>query len=480
VSSRPRLALVFGTLGGMLGIACSFHWGVAALRQTFDATFWMSWAIFAGLIAIEGFAFGLFCYLASLASHKGVGWMWLTPCAWTAIEFWYPRVFPWKLGYTQLEFLPLIQIAELFGPTSIGFVMTAVTMIPALWLLWWGGGQRLRERQAAAVLTVAGISVLVATLIFGAIRIHQYDAWSAAAPKLKLALIQADPAYQGTEQKLLDRTLAVQDHVDLICWPESSLGVYSEELAHFRDAALIAKHCRSFRDLSEPMRGITRHLLAGGKLYRAGAGDEGPYSMAGFLMGPEQDILGRYKKRTLMPFGEYIPGQQWWPWIREYATLHDIIEAGADPRPLSMLGGQKLGLVICYEDTQPHRARATTNAGAEALFSLIQGTAFENSLTLIQHQRLAAMRAVENRRYFVRCASTGVSCIFDATGRSVAALPLQTEGTLVAEIRLLNAQSLYARFGDFFAVACTLVAAGVIVLGNYRGRLVAVTNFPHK
>jgi apolipoprotein N-acyltransferase len=459
VSCRPRQALFYGTLGGMVGIACSFHWGIAALRQTFDATFWMSWAIFAGLVVVEGLGFGLFCSLTSLAAHKGLRWMWLTPCAWTAIELWYPRVFPWKLGYTQLEFLPLIQIAELCGPTCIGFVMTAVTTIPALWLLWWRGGRRLRDWRSAMVLTSAGFALFAAALIFGTIRIRQYDRWLAAAPQLRLALIQIDPAYQGAEQKLLDRTLAVQDQVDLVCWPESSLGVYSEALTHFRDPLLIAKLSRNYRDLVQPTDGVLKHLLAGGKLYRDNAGDEGPYSMTGFLVSPEQGIIGRYKKRTLMPFGEYIPGQQWWPSIREYATIHDVIEAGTDPAPLTMVTRQKLGLVICYEDTQPHRARATANAGAEALFSLIQGTAFENPLTLIQHQRLAALRAVENRRCFVRCASTGVSCTIDATGRITSKLPLQTEGTLIGQIGMLNRQTLYSICGETFPVLCTVILA---------------------
>jgi len=467
INCRPRQALAWGTFAGAIGIACSFYWGVAALHQTFDATFWMAWVLFAGLVAIEALGFGIFCYFTSLAAHKGISWMWLAPCAWATIEFWYPRVFPWKLGYTQLEFLPLIQLAELAGPTSIGFVMTAVVVIPALWILWWRGGRRLRDRRAAGQLSTAAVTLLAATLTFGVIRIRQYDAWSGASPQLKLALIQVDPAYQGAEQKLLDRTLAVQDQVDLICWPESSLGIYSEGLPHFRDTALISQHSRGYRDLAEPAEGLTRHLLAGGKLYRANAGDDGPYSMTGFLISPEQDILGRYKKRTLMPFGEYIPGQQWWPAIREYATIHDVIEAGTEASPLAMRGGERLGLVICYEDTQPHRARATTNAGAHALFSLIQGTAFENPLTLVQHQRLAAFRAVENRRDFVRCSSTGVSCIIDAVGRVTEKLPVQTEDTLTGTISLLNRRTLYLIWGDMFPMLCTVILAASLLVRSH-------------
>jgi apolipoprotein N-acyltransferase len=190
--------------------------------------------------------------------------------------------------------------------------------------------------------------------------------------------------------------------------------------------------------------------------------------MTAFLVSPEDDIIGRYKKRTLLPFGEYVPGESWFPAVREWFTLHEIMYAGDDPRPLKTVDDKQLGMLICYEDTLPRSARQTVAAGAQALFSLIQGTAFHNPLTLRQHMRLAAMRAVENRRYFVRCASTGVTCIIDPTGRVVSQLPVQTEGTLVGEIALIDSQSLYTRIGDLFPWCCTAVVAAALWFGRRK------------
>src|SRR6476661_2245809 len=69
---RPRAALAYGTTAGMLGIASSFYWGVAALRQTFDATPFLAWTVFIGLVALEGVSFGLFIWTASVAARRGV------------------------------------------------------------------------------------------------------------------------------------------------------------------------------------------------------------------------------------------------------------------------------------------------------------------------------------------------------------------------------------------------------------------------
>src|SRR5207302_11361931 len=104
----------------------------------------------------------------------------------------YPRVFPWKLGYSQLEFLPLIQIAELVGAGGIGFVMTAVTAVPTVITLGLCRASQSRDRRWSFAFSVAASLLLGATLIFGSIRIRQWFAWCAEQPKIKVALIQVD------------------------------------------------------------------------------------------------------------------------------------------------------------------------------------------------------------------------------------------------------------------------------------------------
>ena len=104
------------------------------------------------------------------------------------------------------------------------------------------------------------------------------------------------------------------------------------------------------------------------------------------------------------------------------------------------------------------------------LFSLVKDSAFSNPLTLIQHHRLSVMRSVENRRYFARCSSTGVTCIVSPTGQIVSELPLQTDGTLVGDIILIRTRSLYNLIGDVFPWSCTLVLIGWLISIRYFRR----------
>jgi apolipoprotein N-acyltransferase len=468
VACRPRAAMLYGSMAGALGIAASFYWGLAALQNTFDASPLAAAAVFAALVSIEAVGMGLFCWAVAMAARRGAGAMWIVPLVWVAIEHCLPRVFPWKLGYSQLEVLPLLQIAELVGPTGIGFVVTAAAAIPAMLMLGWRGAKA--ERRASIKLSSAAGLLLMAALLFGQVRIGQWSAWTAAQPKLRVGMVQVDPAFVGSEEKLREQSLRIQERIELLCWPELSLGTYCDELTHFRDRQRTELLSRQSQDSLEPAKGFGCHLLGSGKLYGQSAGEEGPYAMTAMLISPAQDVVGRYQKQTLMPFGEYIPGDAYFPELRHWAGLYEAVQAGRDASPVTMLGGERLGVVLCYEDTQVSGARRSVARGAEALISLIQGTSFENPLTLVQHQRLAALRAVENRRYFVRCASTGVTCVIDPVGRVIAQLPLQAEGTLLSEICLIRDRTLFNRLGDLFPLLCTGAAVGGLVWLRRRDR----------
>lgn len=457
--STSRSAFAYGTLTGAIGIGCSFYWSPSVLAETIDATPLLAGLIYSALVAVEASGFGLFCLACSWAFRQGPRAVWLVPAAWVTVEFWYPRIFPWMLGYSQLEVVPLLQIAELFGSTSIGFIVTAAAAAPVVLILHRTQAVDPAAQRQARDYAVGASVLLVATLVYGLIRVEQVHQWIAQQPKFKIALMQVETSRVGSDQKLQEFSLAVHDQVDVICWPESSIGIYSETLTDFRNLDVTRRLSLDSRDSLEPAKGFQAHLLAGGKLYsgeKAAAG--GPFSMTAFLIGPQQAILGRYRKRTLLPFGEYVPGQGYYPQIREWATLTDLIEAGNDPSPLWTEKKQPLGVMICYEDVFPSSARQTVAAGAEVLISLIQGDSFKNPLTLRQHQRLAVMRSVENRRYFARCSSTGVTCLIAPTGETVSELPMQTETTLTGEVVLSSHRTLYSLLGDFFSWSCTCVS----------------------
>ena len=110
--------------------------------------------------------------------------------------------------------------------------------------------------------------------------------------------------------------------------------------------------------------------------------------------------------------------------------------------------------------------------GANVLLSLINGSSFKATLTLLQHRLLAQMRAVENRRCLLRCAATGETCLISPLGTIPSRLPLNVEDVLVAEVPLVNARTLASRIGQTFPLLCGGLAIA-IALDSVRRRQTA-------
>jgi apolipoprotein N-acyltransferase len=95
----------------------------------------------------------------------------------------------------------------------------------------------------------------------------------------------------------------------------------------------------------------------------------------------------------------------------------------------------------------PNATRTLTQNGANVLVSLINGTAFLNPLILEQHRLLAQQRAIECRRYHLRCSTSGETCVIAPWGEIVARVRMQSRQTLVTEVKLIDTSSWYASPG---------------------------------
>jgi apolipoprotein N-acyltransferase len=176
----------------------------------------------------------------------------------------------------------------------------------------------------------------------------------------------------------------------------------------------------------------------------------------------DHDIVGCYHKRHLMPFGEYVPGEDWYPELKLYFPMQEQMTAGRDATVLAGPAGTRLGVMLCYEDMLPGAAASLVAGEANVLVSLINGAAFTKPLTLTQHRLLAQLRSVECRRSLVRCAATGETCVISPVGVVAARLPLHEPAVLEAAVPLLEGRTLASRIGPAFPAACGLGLLGML------------------
>ena len=179
---------------------------------------------------------------------------------------------------------------------------------------------------------------------------------------------------------------------------------------------------------------------------------------------PSGQAVGLFDKAHLVPFGEYMPLGGVLP-IRMVTGGVDF-SAGPGPEVLRLPHGlPSPGPLICYEVIFPGRM-----VGAERpdwLLNVTNDAWFGISAGPYQHLAAARLRAVEEGLPMVRAAQTGISAVFDATGRERARLGLGESGRLAAALPAPLAPTLFARGGIWIpGLLWLLLAAMALILGR--------------
>lgn len=451
--------------GSCIGLSIAFHWTPAALAHAMRASRWAAMAFVAPIVAWDACRLALPLWAAGrLARDPRAAWL---PAALVAVtaEAFLPAVFPWKLGCFQSAWPIVMQSADLCGaetPTFMAFAAAGAVLV----ILGPVVGVTPRRVPPAGI---AAVVVTLANLAYGGWALAHWSRRIAAAPTIRIAAIQADPRTGGVDElRRLTREACAAGGVDLVCWPECSGGSYEDGLASFADEGDVLRRSRpplqGLRPLPEP----PCPLLLGGAIYQGYPEKPRRIHQAALLLDGRERLVGVYRKRHLMPFGEYVPGAGLFPDLRLHFPLDVEFDVGTAADAIAC-GPARLGMLLCYEDMVPAAAAAVVANSANLLVSLVDGSSFHDPLTLAQHRLLAQGRAVELRRSLVRCASTGETCVISPAGTVLARVPVEKSGWLVADVPLLEGRTPASRSGPLAAVACGVAAAGLAI----RRRLAA-------
>ena len=199
------------------------------------------------------------------------------------------------------------------------------------------------------------------------------------------------------------------------------------------------------------------YLYTGANRYEAATRDR--YYNSSFLFKPGGGDLPHYDKVKVVPFGERTPFPQLLGFCAIFnvrGAVHQRFESG--PRELFLRYRRKIFRMICFDSVFPWLAREMVLQGAEFLVVITNDGWYKRTSAPYQHAEIATFRAIENRRWVVRCANTGVSLFVDPHGRQWQNTELFHDAVLEGIIAPRKDQTLYARFGDLFAQGCGLIA----------------------
>jgi apolipoprotein N-acyltransferase len=441
-----------------------FYWLIGTMVNFGDIAVPLSVVFFAIIGLGNGVRLGLFAWwLRSVETAASPWWVRLVLPAgiYVTLDYLFPRVFPWYLGFLQFPAVPFIQIADLTGIHGVSFMLVACSSAVAALVPHTMQPDRSTRRWLGVTLAL----LLVLQGGYGLWRMRQITAAMRQAPTLRLAMVQTnidmDEKRQGRqrEERLELQTAmgreALRQQPDVIIWPES-MYPYS-----------VPTHAPSL-PLPVLPENQQAHWLIGALTFTGQRPERQTYNSA-LLVAPDTRILGRYDKQALLAFGEYIPLQHYFPFLRDISPTIGNLTPGTGG-VVTLSNGVSLGPLICYEDILPTLARKAVRQGARLLVNLTNDVWFGPTRAPYQHRGLAAFRAVENRVYLVRVTNTGLTSVIDALGRERATLPIYQQATLVHDVHLVQLPTVYTRFGDWFAQVCCGMAIGLSVWLRRRPR----------
>ncbi len=177
--------------------------------------------------------------------------------------------------------------------------------------------------------------------------------------------------------------------------------------------------------------------------------------------------LGEYRKRHLVPFGEYMPWRQQFPALKNIldAPMSNFSPGDARQGPLN-LGGQPVGLSICYEDVFANTMFSVLPA-ARWLINISNDGWFGDSAAPHQHLQITRMRAIESGRYIARATNTGITAIINHHGEVVASTPQFTRTVLKGEVALRKGTTPYVKTGD----TPVIIVLALLFTGSYRAAM---------
>jgi apolipoprotein N-acyltransferase len=355
------------------------------------------------------------------------------PSLWVTVEYLRnvatPHGSAGSLAYSQLGFLPFLQLASITGPWGMTFVL--LVFASALTVALHLGRGNVRDALRIATVSMAFVALI---LMFGAIRLVM-----PRGPVARIGLIASDPvdreaiAEPGRDTERLFRGYAdaaqelARKGVQAIVIPEK-VGVTVQNKSAATDAVLQ-------RLADETGATVVAGVVA--------AEDGAQYNQARVYT-PGSTMQRYDKQHMLPPFESYLkPGTQ-------------LVTLQRGPKSAD----QTWGVAICKDMDFSNPARAYGKAGT----GLLLVPAWDFKVDRSWHGHIAVMRGVEDGFSIARAAKNGLLTVSDDRGRILAeqmsnAAPF---AMLITDVPATHHWTVYQAMGDWFVwVAMVLLLFSV-------------------
>jgi len=454
LEATPRRAAWLGFLFGAGQFGVGVSWVYVAIHDFGYTGVPLAVLLTALLVSILA-AYPALLGFAAARFLRGPEWLRLAllfPAGWMLSEWlrgWLFTGFPWlNLGYSQID-APLRGLAPLIGVYG---VTLAVAISSGLVLV----ALRATRWRTRAIPFIALLLLWLGS--WGATRFE----WSQPLGEpFRVALVQGNvpqdtkwrpELVQYTQDLYADLTRRHWDN-RLIVWPEAAITAWYHEVA---DGYLA---------------GLQREAQSHGAGILLGIPVREPGTRRYFnSLVSLDEKTGMYHKRHLVPFGDYVPLQEW---LRGLIRFFDLPMSGFSPGPakqrLLEASGLLIAPAICYEDAFGEEW-IDGLPEAELLVNATNNAWYGDSFAPHQHLEISRMRALETGRWLLRATTNGVSAIIDPQGKIRGRSPQFVTHVLTGEVQARQGATPYVQAGN---LPVLLIAVGLLLLAVPRVRAAA-------
>ena len=437
-----------GWLGGAMFFGITFYWIplLPSENVTVPLIMFPAYLVMVAYLAVYLGLFGALLRLTYVQITRKV--VFLAPFLWLVVELLRARGalgFPWaSLGYSLWQYPSLIQVASVGSVYAVSLVLVVINS-----LLYDGIARKIRF--VIAIPSALGILILI--VVSGQVALRA----SPPARELTVGLVQPnmasgmkwDPRFRKHNlDVLLELTEKIASQKpDIIVWPETAAPFHLRYEPEYMNLLT-----RTVDNLGVP-------LLLGFPDAIPLKDDELVYYNSAGLMLPGLGIVKKYDKIHLVPFGERIPYDDVFPFLKKVELGQANFGTGEE-RTVFRLNDERFSVLVCFESIFPELVRSFKVEGADFIVNITNDEWFGRSAAPYQHAYMAVFRAVETRSSVARCANTGISMLIDPWGRVTLKSGLFTREALVGSIKLVSTQTFFTKHG--FLLLWPFVGAAVL------------------
>ncbi|HEY1096308.1 MAG TPA: apolipoprotein N-acyltransferase [Alphaproteobacteria bacterium] len=470
-AATPRRAFMMGWYFGLGYFIAGLYWVAAALFVDIARYWWILPFAVVGLPILMSFYWGL----------AALGWYYLSWRAWpkliafaaifTLCEYLRGVVFtgfPWNYpGYAWVAYLPVLQSVALFGILGLSFLTILFASVPYLYLTRQYPHHRQRHAFSAVIVLIA-----LAMVAWGYGRLSHAAITTMAAPQIRIVQPNIAQEHKWSPEQLeaqrdtlwrLSKSQANEANPVLVVWPETAIA-----LVDTMDVRVWQQ------EIQEELPAGT--WLATGVLEADMRSDGNPtfYNRLD-VFNSDGDAIARYAKSHLVPFGEYLPFEKFWP-VKPPAVTAGSFTAGDGVETQQIGDFPTFSPLICYEVIFPQKVVDPRNR-PDFLLNVTNDAWYGRTSGPFQHLAISQTRAVEQGLPLLRAANTGISAVIDAQGRKVATLGLNEKGRLDTPLPHKVQPTLFARLGMASWILLLVIAVGIAFYGQWmhQQRPVSVT-----